>query len=185
MRRLWMEWAAAGLLGVLLATGAVAAGASPAEGPTVRRGAPSPATRRAAPSVEWTTLDGRTISLASLKGQVVLIDFWATWCPPCREEIPHLITLYADHAGQLEIIGISMDDDPAADVPPFAKKHAIPYPLVAGTEAIARAFGGIRALPTTFLIDRQGRIAHKYLGYQDLETFERDIQALLAESSES
>ena len=78
-----------------------------------------------------------------------------------------------------------MDEDPAKDVPPFAAKHHITYPLVAGTEAMAQAFGGIRALPTTFLIDRQGRIAKKYLGYQGAEVFEQDIQALLAESSES
>lgn len=177
MMGVWMKSFSVGLLSLALVGTAAAAGAAkaPAE----------PSARPPAPAVEWTTLDGRTISLASLAGKVVLVDFWATWCPPCREEIPHFIELYKTHAPQLEIIGISLDDDGEKAVAPFAQKHQITYPLVIGTDAMAQAFGGVRALPTTFLIDRHGRIAKKYLGYQPPEVFERDIQALLAESSES
>ncbi|MBI4227631.1 MAG: TlpA family protein disulfide reductase [Candidatus Omnitrophica bacterium] len=156
------------------ATAAVAAGAS--------LDPETPAARAPAPAFEWTALDGRTITLASLNGKVVLVDFWATWCPPCREEIPHFITLYAAHAPDLEIIGVALDDEGESVVAPFARKYKITYPIVLDDGTAAAAFGGIRAIPTTFLIDRAGRIAKKYLGYQRPEVFAQDVQALLTES---
>ncbi len=135
--------------------------------------------RTPAPAVEVTTLGGRTISLASLKGKVVIVDFWATWCPPCREEIPHFVELYKTYAPQLEILGLAMDEEGAEVVTPFVEKHGVRYPVALSTEALADAFGGVRGLPTTFVIDPEGRIVKKYLGYQPPEGFEQDVRALL------
>ena len=140
------------------------------------------ASPRPAPAFEVTTLDGRTISLASLKGKVVIVDFWATWCPPCRQEIPHFVELYKTYAPRLEILGIATDDEGKEVVAPFVEKHAVSYPVALDDGTLAEAFGGIRALPTTFVIDPQGRIVKKYLGYQEPEVFEQDIRALLPAS---
>ena len=142
----------------------------------------SSAPPKPAPAIEVTTLDGRTISLEALKGKVVLVDFWATWCPPCREEIPHFIQLYNTYAPKIEILGVAMDEEGEEVVAPFVKEHQIPYPIAIGTEALMDAFGGVRGLPTTFVVDPKGRIIRKYLGYQELEVFEQDIRALLPDS---
>ncbi len=145
--------------------------------------APGQGARQAAANFNLKTLDGRTIQLSALKGKVVLLDFWATWCPPCRQEIPHFKELYTQyHSKGLEVIGVALDEGGEKDVAPFAQQNQINYPLSAtGSQELAQAYGGIRGIPTTFLIDKQGRIAQKYIGYQDKEVFEKEIQALLAE----
>lgn len=120
--------------------------------------------------------------MSGLKGKVVLLDFWATWCPPCRAEIPHFKELYADYRGQgFEAVGLALDEGGADVVRPFVKENGVSYPIAMGTPKVAEAYGGIRGIPTTFLIDRQGRIAEKYVGYRDKAVFERDIRRLLAE----
>ena len=138
--------------------------------------------RTAAPNFKLADLSGHSVELASHRGKVVLIDFWATWCPPCRQEIPHFIELYKAYRGKgLEIIGIALDQSGAAVVKPFAQMNGINYPIVIGTPQVEAAYGGIRGIPTTFLVDKKGQIAKKYIGYQDKEVFEKEIQALLAE----
>jgi len=114
---------------------------------------------------------------------VVLLDFWATWCPPCREEIPHFKELYDQYRGEgLVVIGVALDDGGEKDVAPFAQQNQINYPLsVTGAQELGQRYGGIRGIPTTFLIDKEGRIAKKYIGYQSKEMFEKEIQALLKE----
>lgn len=139
--------------------------------------------RQPAPDFNLKTLDGKTLQLSALKGKVVLLNFWATWCPPCREEIPHFKELYDQYRAKgLEIIGVALDDGGEKDVAPFARQNQINYPLVAaGGQELAQSYGGIRGIPTTFLIDKQGRIAQKYIGSRSKEVFEKEIQALLAE----
>ncbi len=145
--------------------------------------APQQGLRQTAPDFNLKTLDGKTLQLSALKGKVVLLDFWATWCPPCREEIPHFKELYTQYRGKgLEIIGVALDEGGEKDVAPFARQNQINYPLSAtGAQQLAQAYGGIRGIPTTFLIDKQGKIAKKYVGYQDKQVFETEIRALLAE----
>ncbi len=117
------------------------------------------------PQFSFSSLEGKTIAMKDLGNKVVIVDFWATWCGPCREEVPHLNTLYSELKGKgLEIVGISMDTDGTDSVKDFAREFRMQYPIVIGDEKVAESFGGIIGLPTTFIIDRNGRIAKKYIG---------------------
>jgi thiol-disulfide isomerase/thioredoxin len=120
-------------------------------------------------------LDGRTISTVALHGKVVIVNFWATWCPPCREEIPDLIALQEKYKDRLQIIGVSQDSGSVESVRRFAKEHGMNYPTVMSSPEIEQLFPGIYALPTSFVLDRDGRIAQKHVGLlnaslTDLET---------------
>lgn len=138
--------------------------------------------RQVAPDFQLKDLNGQPLSLSDSKGKVVLLDFWATWCPPCVAEIPHFKELYAQYKDKgFEIIGVSLDQEGVKVVGPFAKKNAIQYPIVIGNDQVTRSYGGIRGIPTTFLIDRKGKIAQKYVGYHDKKVFEESIVLLLAE----
>ncbi len=131
------------------------------------------------PSFTVTDLNGREISSATLKGKVALIDFWATWCPPCRKEIPHFNKLYAEHHNQgLIVIGLALDDK-AAEVGTFMRRQPIAYLVALASPELQRQFGGIEVYPTAFLIDREGMVIKKYLGFTYPDEFERDVQALL------
>lgn len=140
-----------------------------------------------APDFELANLAGGTLKLSDLRGKVVLLDFWATWCGPCRRGIPHLNTLWKEHKDDgLEIVGISVDrakqgTSGADQVRAFAKKTPMSYRLVMADAATAQAYGGIRSIPTAFLIDREGRIRKRYVGLQQGHVFERDIAELLGE----
>ncbi|MFN2456508.1 MAG: TlpA disulfide reductase family protein, partial [Pyrinomonadaceae bacterium] len=109
-------------------------------------------------------MDGRPIATAALRGKVVIINFWATWCPPCREEIPDLVALQTKYKDQLQIIGISQDSGSVEDVRQFAKAHGMNYPTVMSTPEIEKLFPGVYALPTTFILDREGRLAQRHIG---------------------
>ena len=133
-----------------------------------------------APDFSLTTVDGNFLSLSEYRGKVVLIDFWATWCPPCREEVPGFVDLYNRyHAKGLEIIGVSLDDGGPAVVREFMKEYGVNYSVVMGTSQVTRAYGGIRALPTTFLVDHRGKIVKKYIGGYPASQFEADITQVL------
>lgn len=137
--------------------------------------------RRSAADFQLTDLQGKPVSLSALKGKVVLLDFWATWCPPCRMEIPHFKDLYAAYQEDgLEVVGLAVGDQADA-VKKFMQENGVSYPVAMSSPAVERDYGGIRGIPTTFLIDKQGRIAKKYVGYQDKSVFEEEIQKLLAE----
>lgn len=133
-----------------------------------------------APDFKFQTLDGDEISKASLKGKVVIVDFWATWCAPCLDEIPGYIALQKTHEKDgLVVIGISLDRRGPAHVKQFAEKNGINYVLVMGDDGVAEAFGGFDAIPTTFLIDRDGRIRHRKTGSMPHDEYERLVKALL------
>jgi len=118
----------------------------------------------AAPALIARDLDGREVTLASLRGKVVLVNFWATWCGPCRAEIPDLIALQEKYRDRLQVIGISQDEAPPDLVRKFAADHRMNYPVVMSTPEIERMFPGIAALPTSFIVDRESRIVQKHVG---------------------
>jgi thiol-disulfide isomerase/thioredoxin len=118
----------------------------------------------AIPELTWKTLDGRTLTNKDLQGKVVLVNFWATWCPPCRAEIPDLIKLQEQYKDHLVIVGISSDEGPVESVVKFAQQYRMNYPIVMETPEHTKAFPGIFALPTTFVMDQDLRIVQKHIG---------------------
>jgi thiol-disulfide isomerase/thioredoxin len=124
-------------------------------------------------------LDGQAVSTAGWKGKVVLLTFWATWCPPCRAEIPMLIHLKDLYKDRLEIVGVSLDDDPAAQVKSFTTNNRFNFPVVMATREIIRDYGGVPALPTTFVINQDGKVVQKHIGLYRSSVYEGEIRALL------
>jgi thiol-disulfide isomerase/thioredoxin len=124
-------------------------------------------------------LDGNPVSTADWPGKVTLVTFWATWCQPCRAEIPALISLQKQYPDQLRVVGISVDDSPVDEVKDFVKKAGINYPVVMATKEIAEKFGGVPALPTSFVINREGRVVQKHVGLYPSAVYDREIRALL------
>ncbi len=136
-----------------------------------------------APGFSLTDITGQPLKLSDYQGKVVMLDFWATWCGPCRIEIPGFIQLQNQYRGQgLAIIGISMDDDSKPVVEFFRELH-MNYPVAVGNDRLGELYGGVLGLPTTFLIGRDGRIYAKHVGATDLDVFEAEIKQLLAMSA--
>jgi len=132
---------------------------------------------QSAPDFTLTDLDGQKVSLSDYKGKVIIVDFWATWCGPCKMEIPSFIKLQEDYKDDVVVLGISLDQGGPKVVVPFAKKMNINYPIVYGDGSVVQAYGGVRGIPTTFVIDRDFNIQRKYVGYTDHKVFEKDILA--------
>jgi cytochrome c biogenesis protein CcmG/thiol:disulfide interchange protein DsbE len=147
---------------------------SEAADPPVIRFASNP---EPAPQLVVHELSGKITTMEQLRGKVVLVNFWATWCPPCRVEIPDFIKLQEKHGDRLQIIGVSEDDDPA-QVQEFVKRMGINYPVVMATPELIAAYGGVAALPTTFVVDTEGRVVQKHLGLYSPEAYDREIRAL-------
>ncbi len=140
-------------------------------------------TLQPAPDFTLTDLNGKSGKLSDYRGKIVILDFWATWCGPCRMLIPHFADLYKRYKGSgLEIVGVAMDQGGAKVVKPFVEKHSMDYPNFIGNNQVAMLYGGLRGIPTTFLITRDGRIYKKYVGVppNPLVTFENDIKSLLS-----
>jgi peroxiredoxin len=133
-----------------------------------------------APDFSLANLAGETVSLSDYKGKVILLDFWATWCPPCRKEIPDFVNLQDEYGAKgLQIVGISLDQDGVQVVKDFAEEFGINYPVLMGNSKVKADYGGIRGIPTTFLISRKGEIIDKYVGFRDKSVFEEAIKSLL------
>ncbi|NBD37614.1 MAG: redoxin domain-containing protein [Verrucomicrobia bacterium] len=131
---------------------------------------------------EWTlrNLEGEEVRSSDFDGKVVLLDFWATWCPPCRKGIPEFVELQKEYGDDgLVVVGISLDRGGPDVVKPFAEKMGINYPLVMGNQEITEQFGGIRGIPTSFLINREGEIVEKHVGYTPKNVFVKQIKPLL------
>jgi peroxiredoxin len=138
--------------------------------------------REPAPDFALKDADGRTVRLSDYKGKVVLLNFWATWCHPCRMEIPWFIELEKENKDRgFAVIGISMDEEGWDAVKPFQKELRVNYRMLMGTDMVAHLFGGVDALPTSFILDRQGRIASTHVGLASKSDYENDIEALLAQ----
>jgi peroxiredoxin len=134
---------------------------------------------QAAPDFKLKDLSGKDVKLSDLKGKVVLIEFWATWCPPCRTSIPALEKLHADYAGKgLTVLAVSMDEGGLDKVRAFAAEYKITYTVLQGTDDVASKYS-VRMIPATFLVDHQGVIQKKYLGEMSEERIEKDVRALL------
>jgi peroxiredoxin len=142
----------------------------------------TPSGLKQAPALSITTLQGKPLSLSALQGRPVLVTFWATTCPGCIKEIPHLIELYRELAPQgLEIIAIAMEYDPEDQVRTMAAQKQFPYPVAIDKDGgAARAFGGVTLTPSSFLIDPQGRIVQYKLGEMDMQALRNRIVVMLA-----
>ena len=132
------------------------------------------------PALSMEDLDGRIFTFDDLRGKVVLVNFWATWCGPCRAEIPDLIKLQARYADHLQIIGVSADEGPIQGVEAFATEFGINYSIVMGTPELSRAFPGVMALPTTFMVDPEGRVVQTHVGLINAGVLEQEIRFLAA-----
>jgi DsbE subfamily thiol:disulfide oxidoreductase len=133
-----------------------------------------------APSWALQDADGKTIHSSDFKGKVVVLDFWATWCPPCKAEIPSFIALQKEYGKNgLAVIGVSVDEGGADVVKSFAQQSGMNYTVVLADDKTTQAFGGIDAIPTTFIIDREGRIVTKHLGFTEKDEFEKELKPLL------
>jgi thiol-disulfide isomerase/thioredoxin len=144
-------------------------------GPTSSSDRPRPARDFSLPD-----LQGKRESLSSYKGKLILLDFWATWCDPCREEIPELKNLYAKYRDRgFVIVGVALDFDGKASVAPFVREAAIGYPVLLG-EGLAPPGYEVSGIPTAYLIDRRGLIVRRFVGPQTFEDFVPDIEKYLA-----
>lgn len=133
-----------------------------------------------APAWDLKDLEGKTVTSSDYTGKVVVLDFWATWCLPCREEIPGFVNLHKKYQREgLVVIGVSMDDDGPTPLKAFVKKFGVNYPVLVGDDRISMDFGDITALPTTLVIDRQGRIVSRHVGFTEAAKFEKEIKPLL------
>jgi thiol-disulfide isomerase/thioredoxin len=136
----------------------------------------------AKPAKDFTlpTLDGKQLSLSSFKGKVVLLNFWATWCGPCKAEIPGFVELQQQYKNDLVVVGLSVDD-PADKAKAFADQYKVNYPMVLGLgrDDIQDAYGPIYGIPASFLISREGKVCKRHLGIAPKAQFEREIKALL------
>jgi len=167
------------LLAAAVAIAAAGCGGAPASAPASSPSAPAAASKMA-PDFELKDLDGKIVRLSDSKGTVRLLDFWATWCAPCREEIPMFRELAAAYGPKgFNLVGIAMDDEGLPVVKPFVEQNKLTYATLLGNEAVAKSYGPLVGFPSKFLIDREGRIVASWVGPVPREVLEQKIQSLL------
>ncbi len=142
----------------------------------------SSSSKELAPDFVLTDTQGNQTKLSDYRGKVVILDFWATWCPPCRRGIPDLVELQKTYKKNLAVIGISLDTDSKSDVVPFMKQYGINYKVVYGDNEVVQKYGNIQSIPTTFIIDQKGKIITSYIGLQQKETLKNQIDVLVKKS---
>ena len=142
-------------------------------------GAQQPLVGKPAPRFVRNDLDGRPVDLAALRGKVVLLNFWASWCGPCLVEMPRFAAWRRDLAPNLTVLGVSMDDEPETAVR-IRRKLALDYPILMADAPLANDYGGILGLPVTFLIDRQGTVRSRFQGETDLSFIEARVRELIS-----
>jgi thiol-disulfide isomerase/thioredoxin len=132
----------------------------------------------AVPAMSLVDLDGHPVSMDAARGKVVLLNFWATWCGPCREEIPELVALQKHYADMLLVVGLSIDTRPPAEVKAFAEQFSLNYPVAIASDELQRDFGGISAVPSTFVVNPSGRIVQRHVGMLNPAITEHEVRAL-------
>ena len=136
----------------------------------------------AAPDFTLTNQHGEQVSLSDYRGKVVVLNFWATWCPPCKAEVPGFNRMYEEYQDDgLVILGVSLDRDGWRSVRPFLTEYNVSYPVVVGNRDIAEAYGNIQSIPTTFVLDKDGEIRQKYVGLREEAVFISDFRRLIKE----
>ena len=137
-----------------------------------------------APDFQLKSLDGKQVRLSDFRGKAVLLNFWATWCAPCKIEMPWFVDLQKQYASQgLQVIGVAMDDSGQDTIAKFAKELGVNYPVLIGKESVGDAYGGVEFLPTTFIIDRQGKVVNRVFGLAGRSEFEDSIKKALGAAS--
>lgn len=133
-----------------------------------------------APNFTLQTLDGKDISLADFRGKAVLVNFWATWCGPCKIETPWLVELQNQYGSQgLQVVGVAMDDSGKDEIAKFAKDMGVNYPVLMGKEAVGDAYGGVPALPESFFVGRDGKIVDRIIGLKGRGEIEDSVKKAL------
>lgn len=125
-------------------------------------------------------LENNQVSLANFKDKIVVLNFWATWCSPCKKEIPDFVDLHKKYREKgVVVVGIALDEEGLTVVKPFIQEYKVNYPILLGNEQIAKDYGGIIGVPTSFILDGKGNVYKKYVGYRPVSEYESDIDALL------
>jgi len=138
-----------------------------------------------APDFALDSLDGKTLKLSDYRGKAVLLNFWATWCEPCKIEMPWFVDLQKKYGPQgLQVIGIAMDDAPPKDIAEFAQKMNVNYPIVIGKEEVGTQYGGVQYLPSTFYITRDGKILDRVFGLVSRSEIESNVQKALGQQGQ-
>jgi thiol-disulfide isomerase/thioredoxin len=135
-----------------------------------------------APDFELQSLEGKNVKLSEFRGKAVLLNFWATYCGPCKIEMPWFVELQKEYGPQgFQIVGVAMDDASTEDIAKFAKEMGVNYPILLGKESVGDSYGGVAVLPTTFFVDRGGKITAREFGLQSRSVFVDNIKKALGQ----